>query len=134
MVKSSFIDINGSKSPFAYLWLTIRRVVVNNCWDLRVGANGFEICGKRGPLVCSVFLCLSRACLGNLIVFEIEIAQKWLRNGSERRFLCTVCELIDIAPDVDWLEGVRQTHLFKDDRDFLPVGRVPARHTHTSQC
>jgi hypothetical protein len=81
LVKSSFIDINGSKSPFAYLWLTIRRVVVNNCWDLRVGANGFEICGKRGPLVCSVFLCLSRACLGNLIVFEIEIAQKWLRKA-----------------------------------------------------
>jgi hypothetical protein len=53
------------------------------------------------------------------------------QKGVLKMNLCTVCELIDIAPDVDWLEGVRQTHLFKDDRDFLPVGRVPARHTHT---
>ena len=51
---------------------------------------------------------------------------------AQKGVLRTVCELIDIAPDVDWLEGVRQTHLFKGDRDFLPVGRVPScmqRHT-----
>ena len=30
------------------------------------------------------------------------------------------CELVNIAPNVDRLERVRQLHFFECDRDFLP--------------
>ena len=29
-------------------------------------------------------------------------------------------ELVDVAADVDWLQGVWQFHFFECDRDFLP--------------